>query len=90
MIVVLVYREMKRTIGVDDKLRKELIGITKVGETVVLGQFLGSEWSLMDSQWSLKLQQNEKDANLVLNGPHMVKNCLFLLHSSITSSLDLY
>lgn len=73
LIAGLLHREMKRTKGVDDRSRKELIGITKEGETVVLGQFLGSQWSLMDSQWSLKLQKyNEKDAHLVLSGRHTV------------------
>ncbi|GJV33427.1 H/ACA ribonucleoprotein complex subunit 4-like protein [Tanacetum coccineum] len=67
-------REMQSTKGMDVKLGKELIGITKVGETIIFGKFRGSDWSLMDSSWSLKVQKsNERDPHLLLTSPHTVK-----------------
>nr|GFD19851.1 hypothetical protein [Tanacetum cinerariifolium] len=64
-------REMQSTKGMDVKSRKELIGIKIAGETIALGEFRGSDWSLMDSLWSLKVQKsNERDPHLLLTGPH--------------------
>ncbi|XP_076911575.1 glycine-rich domain-containing protein 1-like [Bidens hawaiensis] len=57
-IIGLQMREMKGT--------KELVGITKDDETV-LGQLTGSEWSLMDSLWTLEAQK------MLLTGPQTVK-----------------
>ncbi|KAI3500232.1 hypothetical protein L1887_36050 [Cichorium endivia] len=66
-VIRLQMREMKRTKG------KEIFGLTSAGETVV-GQFLGQEWSLMDSLWSLTPPNtNKKDSHFLLTGPHMVK-----------------
>ncbi|KAL4582403.1 hypothetical protein LXL04_006951 [Taraxacum kok-saghyz] len=51
----------------------EIVGFMRGGggerEEVVLGRFLGQNWSLMDSLWSL----NNKDSHFLLTGPHMVK-----------------
>ncbi|XP_024977761.1 glycine-rich domain-containing protein 1 isoform X1 [Cynara cardunculus var. scolymus] len=56
------------------KSAKEIFGLTRTGETLVLAQFLGKEWSVMDSLWSFKLpNSNDQDAHLLLTGPRMVK-----------------
>lgn len=34
--------------------RKQVIGTTKHGETHALAEFVGTRWSLMDSQWVLQ------------------------------------
>nr|GEU57922.1 hypothetical protein [Tanacetum cinerariifolium] len=78
MIIRLKMRNIKRTKGTDDKaLTKEIVGFTRAGEKLVLARFHGQEWSLLDSFWSLKLpDSNDKDCDLLLTGPRMVK----LLH----------
>ena len=43
----------KATAGDNCFLLKEVIGITKSGETRTLAEFVGSGWSLLNSQWSL-------------------------------------
>ncbi|KAJ0469170.1 putative Glycine-rich domain-containing protein [Helianthus annuus] len=53
-------------IGLQMREMKELIGITKEGEAV-MGQLIESEWSLMDSLWTVKVQK------MLLTGPHTVK-----------------
>ncbi|KAK9066958.1 hypothetical protein SSX86_014282 [Deinandra increscens subsp. villosa] len=73
-IIRLQMRGLKRTKSIDDKsVTKEIFGITKAGETILVGQFIGKEWSLLDSLWSLKPENNNKDSDLLLTGPHMVK-----------------
>ncbi|PWA88558.1 hypothetical protein CTI12_AA083180 [Artemisia annua] len=75
VIIRIKTRNIKRTKGTDDNaLTKEIVGFTKAGEKLVLAQFHGQEWSLLDSLWSLKLpDSHEKDCDLLLTGPHMVK-----------------
>ncbi|KAI7736287.1 hypothetical protein M8C21_001732 [Ambrosia artemisiifolia] len=58
----------------DKSSTKEILGLTKAGETLVVAQYIGQEWSLLDSLWSLKPENsNNKDSALLLTGPHMVK-----------------
>ncbi|GKB65704.1 glycine-rich domain-containing protein 1 isoform X2 [Tanacetum coccineum] len=75
VIIKLKTRNIKRKKGAEDKaLMKEIVGFTRAGEKLVLAQFRGQEWSLLDSLWSLKLpDSNDKDCDLLLTGPHMVK-----------------
>lgn len=71
--ITLVDRKLKRTKSTDNKLvTKEILGLTKAGETLHVGQFIGREWSLLNSVWSLKPENNNKDSSLLLTGPHMV------------------
>nr|XP_043618432.1 glycine-rich domain-containing protein 1-like [Erigeron canadensis] len=74
-IIRLQMRVLKRTKDIADKsLTKDIYGFTKTGETLVLGQLLENEWSLLGSLWSLKFQNNdEKESDLLLIGPRMVK-----------------
>ncbi|KAH7848071.1 hypothetical protein Vadar_033476 [Vaccinium darrowii] len=58
------------------KLKKEVIGIGKYGEVRTLAEFVGAEWSLIDSSpWSLDLQKRpDKDGDLfALTGLRKVK-----------------
>ncbi|GMI67977.1 GLYCINE RICH DOMAIN PROTEIN 2 [Hibiscus trionum] len=59
----------------DGLSRKQVIGITKHGETHTVAEFLGTHWSLMNSQWVL--QHSDKDSEngplFDLNGNRMVK-----------------
>ncbi|KAF5791506.1 putative Glycine-rich domain-containing protein [Helianthus annuus] len=73
-IIRLRMRELKRSKSTDKSSTKEIHARTKAGETLVVGQFIGQEWSLLDSVWSLKPENtNNKDSALLLTGPHMVK-----------------
>ncbi|KAK1433189.1 hypothetical protein QVD17_10096 [Tagetes erecta] len=73
-IIRLQMRKLKRTKSTDNKsVTKEILGLTKAGETLHVGQFIGQEWSLLDSLWSLKPENNNKDSTLLLTGPHIVK-----------------
>ncbi|KAL7605867.1 hypothetical protein Lser_V15G19886 [Lactuca serriola] len=65
-IIRLQFRDMKKTKG------SEIVGFTRAEETLVVGQFLGQKWSLMDSLWSLTFPET-KDSHFLLIGPHMVK-----------------
>ncbi|CAH1421329.1 unnamed protein product [Lactuca virosa] len=65
-IIRLQLRDMKKTKG------REIVGFTRAEETLVVGQFLGQKWSLMDSLWSLTFPET-KDSHFLLTGPHMVK-----------------
>ncbi|XP_071710273.1 glycine-rich domain-containing protein 1-like [Rutidosis leptorrhynchoides] len=69
-----------RNVKKNKTLTKEIIGFagtTGESESLVFGKFIGrDEWSLLDSLWSLKLQNNDdKDSDLLLllTGPRMVK-----------------
>ncbi|GLU13370.1 hypothetical protein SLE2022_300080 [Rubroshorea leprosula] len=55
--------------------RKQVIGITKCGETHILAEFTGTFWLLMDSQWCLQHQEkaSENGDLLELIGSRMVK-----------------
>ncbi|KAL8231172.1 hypothetical protein R6Q57_000950 [Mikania cordata] len=75
-IIRLKMREFKTSKIIDGKsVTKEIYGLTKARETLVFGQFIGQEWSLLDSLWSLKPENdsNNKDSTLMLTGPRMVK-----------------
>ncbi|XP_059644981.1 glycine-rich domain-containing protein 1 [Cornus florida] len=75
-VISLQLRDFKKAKEENNSIsRKEVIGITKSGETCTLAEFVGTEWSLIDSQWSLQLQENfNKDGHLFeLMGPRMVK-----------------
>lgn len=52
---------------------KEMVGITREGETVLLGRFTGSEWSLMDSLWTFNVQK------MLLSGPRTVGIVSFMV-----------
>lgn len=61
------------------KLKKEVIGIGKYGEVRILAEFVGAEWSLIDSSpWSLDLQKRpDKDGDLfALTGLRKVRYLL--------------
>ncbi|XWS29628.1 hypothetical protein CRYUN_Cryun24cG0045700 [Craigia yunnanensis] len=55
--------------------RKHVIGITKCGETHAVAEFLGTHWSLMDSQWVLQHSEevSENGHLFDLEGNRMVK-----------------
>uniref|UniRef100_A0A5B7BIP7 Glycine-rich domain-containing protein 1 n=1 Tax=Davidia involucrata TaxID=16924 RepID=A0A5B7BIP7_DAVIN len=75
-IISLQMRDFKKAKERDNSiLRREVIGITQSGETHTLAEFVGTEWSLIDSQWSLQLQKKfNKDGHLFeLMGPQMLK-----------------
>ncbi|XP_038997497.1 glycine-rich domain-containing protein 2-like isoform X4 [Hibiscus syriacus] len=58
--------------------RKQVIGISKHGETLTVAEFLGTHWSLMNSQWVLQ-HSDEADENghlFDLKGNRMV--CIHL------------
>ncbi|KAK3012596.1 hypothetical protein RJ639_009596, partial [Escallonia herrerae] len=59
----------------DNTPKKEVIGINGSGETHHLAALVGTEWSLIESQWSLQLQRTiNKDGHLFeLTGHRMVK-----------------
>ncbi|KAM7520327.1 hypothetical protein LguiB_019289 [Lonicera macranthoides] len=59
-------------------LRKEVIGITELGEMHTLAACVGTEWSLIDSPWSLQLQKtiNKEGYLFELTGHRTMK--LFL------------
>ena len=58
----------------DSMLRKEVIGIIKSGGTNRVAEFSGTEWLLIDSNWSVKLPGtvNEDGYLLELIGDHRV------------------
>lgn len=65
-------------------LKKQVIGVLKSGETSTLAEFVGTRWSLMDSQWSLQLKKkSNEDVHLFeLMGCRMVViYCLSLFAS---------
>ncbi|XP_076927584.1 glycine-rich domain-containing protein 1-like [Bidens hawaiensis] len=73
-IIRLRMRGLKRTKSTDNNSTKEMLGLTTAGETIIVGQRIGQEWSLLDSLWSLKPENsNNKDSVFLLTGPHMVK-----------------
>lgn len=75
-VISLQMRDFSKEKGRNDSiLRKEVIGITESGEAHTLAEFEGTEWSLIDSQWSLQLQKiSNKDGHLFeLTGHRMVK-----------------
>lgn len=47
-------------------LQKEVIGISKSGETHSLAELVGKEWLLLDSHWSLQLQTCSGDEGYLL------------------------
>ncbi|XP_022751143.1 glycine-rich domain-containing protein 1-like [Durio zibethinus] len=55
--------------------RKQVIGITKHGETHAVAEFVGTHWSLMDSQWVLQLSEevSENGHLFDIKGNRMVK-----------------
>ncbi|KAG5528146.1 hypothetical protein RHGRI_028924 [Rhododendron griersonianum] len=60
----------------NSKLKKEVIGISKSGKVCTLAEFIGAEWSLIDSSpWSLDLRKrSDKDGDLFeLTGLRKVK-----------------
>ncbi|KAK9285971.1 hypothetical protein L1049_025173 [Liquidambar formosana] len=54
---------------------KDVIGVTKSGETRTLAEFVGTTWSLVDSHWTLQLQKkSSEDGHLFeLMGNKVVK-----------------
>ncbi|KAL3526954.1 hypothetical protein ACH5RR_011610 [Cinchona calisaya] len=55
-IINLKVRDFKKSKGKDDcMLRKEVISMIKSGATNTLAEFAGTEWLLMDSNWSLRV-----------------------------------
>ncbi|OIT19738.1 PREDICTED: glycine-rich domain-containing protein 2-like isoform X1 [Nicotiana attenuata] len=57
-------------------LQKEVIGISKSGETHSLAELVGKEWLLLDSHWSLQLQTCSGDEGYLLElvgGSRIVK-----------------
>lgn len=53
--------------------RKEVVGITKSGKICTLAEFVGTGWSLTNSNWSLHRENNSKDGYLfLLKGKKMV------------------
>ncbi|OMP01665.1 hypothetical protein COLO4_11678 [Corchorus olitorius] len=56
-------------------LRKQVIGITKDGETHTLAEFVGARWCLMDSKWILQHSEevSENGHLFDLKGNRMVK-----------------
>ncbi|KAK2986691.1 hypothetical protein RJ640_010916 [Escallonia rubra] len=70
------YRNLKDAKVTNDSTpKKEVIGINGSGETHHLAALVGTEWSLIESQWSLQLQRTiNKDGHLFeLTGHRMVK-----------------
>ncbi|EOX91856.1 Uncharacterized protein TCM_000919 [Theobroma cacao] len=55
--------------------RKQVIGTTKHGETHALAEFVGTRWSLMDSQWVLQHSEEVSEHGHLfdLKGNRMVK-----------------
>lgn len=61
---------------------KEVIGITECGERFTLAEFVGTGWSLMNSQWLLQSSKNSNEDHHIfeLVGNKMVGNHTILLH----------
>lgn len=81
-IAWLYYRDFNKSKGKSDSmLRQEVIAVTKSGETRTLAEFVGTEWSLIDAQWSICFHNNQNgDGHLLkLTGPRNVRICLLYL-----------
>ncbi|XP_047325052.1 glycine-rich domain-containing protein 1-like [Impatiens glandulifera] len=75
-IISLQMRDKKETKGSNNfNMSKEVVGITKSGETQHLAEFNGSEWSLLDYKWSFQLQKGSRaHGDLIdLKGHRMIK-----------------
>ncbi|VFQ99976.1 unnamed protein product [Cuscuta campestris] len=61
----------------DSMLRQEVVAVTKSGETCTLAEFQGTEWSLIDAEWSVcfhKQGDGHEDGHLLkLSGPRSIK-----------------
>lgn len=73
------FRDSKNSKGKIRSLRREVIGTIESGEKFTLAEFAQSEWSIVNSPWSLQLpNKNNDDGHLLeLNGPHTVGHIIF-------------
>lgn len=77
-ILCMVYvdnRELMETEALDNHLaKKEVIGVTPSGKIQVLAEYVGTGWSLMNSDWSSSLQNkfNEDGRMFELDGSRKV------------------
>ncbi|XP_019173075.1 PREDICTED: glycine-rich domain-containing protein 2 isoform X2 [Ipomoea nil] len=75
-IISLQMRDFNKSKGKSDSvLRQEVIAVTKSGETRTLAEFVGTEWSLIDAQWSISFHNNQNgDGHLLkLTGPRNIR-----------------
>ncbi|WCJ32038.1 hypothetical protein M5689_013483 [Euphorbia peplus] len=75
-IISLQMRGSNKAISKDKTIhKKQVIGATKSGETHTLAEFLGTQWSLMDSEWSLKLKEKSNEVGHLFQqiGSGMIK-----------------
>lgn len=63
-----------------------MVGITESGETCTLAEFTETQWSMVNSPWSLKVPNTKTDDDhlLEVTGPHTVSilplSACILLH----------
>ncbi|XP_065873751.1 glycine-rich domain-containing protein 1 [Euphorbia lathyris] len=75
-IISLQMRGSNKTTEKDKSIqKKQVIGATKSGETHALAEFVGTQWSLMDSQWSLQLKAKSNEVGHLFEhiGSRMIK-----------------
>ncbi|KAL3844933.1 hypothetical protein ACJIZ3_002336 [Penstemon smallii] len=74
LVMSLQMRDSKKPKG-KKKLAREVVCIMESGETRTLAEFAESEWSIVNSPWSLQLPNTNNDDGhiLELTGPHTVR-----------------
>ncbi|GER30738.1 hypothetical protein STAS_06697, partial [Striga asiatica] len=75
LVLSLHMRDFKKSKDKKECRKRTVVGITGKGETCTLAEFVESEWSIVDSPWSLKLPDTTDDDGhlLELIGPHTVR-----------------
>ncbi|KAI3462624.1 hypothetical protein Pfo_019287 [Paulownia fortunei] len=75
LVMSLQMRDSKKSKGKIEGMRREVVGTMESGEKCILAEFAESEWSIINSPWSLQLPNtNNDDGHLLeLTGPQTVR-----------------
>ncbi|KAK4477409.1 hypothetical protein RD792_016630 [Penstemon davidsonii] len=75
LVMSLEMRDLKKAQGEKECRRREVVGIMESGETRILAEFAESEWSIVNSSWSLQFpSRNNDDGHLLeLTGPQTIR-----------------
>ncbi|KAL8476774.1 hypothetical protein ACS0TY_029176 [Phlomoides rotata] len=75
LVLSLQMRVLQKTKSKKECRRRSVVGITESGETCTLAEFAESQWSIVNSPWSLKVPNAKTDDDhlLELTGPHTVR-----------------
>ncbi|KAL0332404.1 UNVERIFIED_CONTAM: Glycine-rich domain-containing protein 1 [Sesamum calycinum] len=75
LVLSLQMRDLRKSKGKKECRRRVVVGITESGETCTLAESVDSEWSMVNSPWSLKLPNiNNDDGHILeLAGPQTVR-----------------